>query len=214
MSEPQHASSTDEQQNKSIDKLTRRIDVLSLGQLLLGVAAFMVSGAALWASFTQADATRQMQYSSALPVIQLDFSMEPLDKKTYNGRISVANVGVGVARIKSWSVEANGESLSPGTFEASLPPVAVVTNFGGASMENRSLAPGSAINAFTFQLSAESVSPMIQAFGAQETRIEMNICYCSVFDQCWTARQKVGQENSSAEPVKTCTTAAETSAPE
>jgi hypothetical protein len=59
-------------QSEDVAALARRFERQATAQLLLGVAAIIISAAALWTSYVQADASRKTQEASALPAIQLD----------------------------------------------------------------------------------------------------------------------------------------------
>ncbi len=189
----------------------RRIDGLVVGQTLLGIAALLISGAALWTSFVQADATQKMQEASVLPAIQLDFTIDVADGVT-NGAVRVENVGVGPATMRRWALTVNEQPMSVAALESALPEGMTVTGFSQSSMQNRLLAPGASFTPMETFLSGDSdaskeaflgagsggSNALVEAIVSRDLRIVMELCYCSVFDRCWTATQEVGKMNSQA----------------
>ncbi len=208
---PTSATPSPEDSSRAVRIATdRRIDGLVIGQTLLGIAALLISGAALWTSFVQADATQKMQEASVLPAIQLDFTIDVADGVT-NGAVRVENVGVGPATMRRWALTVNEQPMSVAALTSALPDRLTVSGFAQSSMQNRLLAPGASFTPVEVFLNGSDSSkeaflgvgsggsnPLIEAIVSRDLRIVMELCYCSVFDRCWTATQEVGRMNTRA----------------
>jgi hypothetical protein len=106
----------------------------------------------------------------------------------------------------------NGEPVDEQTLISALPAAVEASDYSFSAMQNRMLAPGALISAASFYLPArrETVGALVSGLRAQSPRIEMEVCYCSVFDQCWTTIQIVGQQNRAPERDDRCEVRLET----
>ncbi|MEL7487357.1 MAG: hypothetical protein AAGJ87_09110 [Pseudomonadota bacterium] len=154
-------------------------------------AAIVVSVAALFVAWDQAQIMRRQQHAAFWPVVNLQASLSSTDA-SHDFTIVLANDGVGPARVQSSALTLAGVDVRDWpSFEAGLPAplrgradVNLGTSVGV-------LAPGEEDVLFEI---AWPWGPETDAAFTELKRIVFNpvvsdsdfeICYCSVFDRCW-----------------------------
>lgn len=179
------------------DRIALRISVI---QTVLAVTGFVVGAIALYAALNEADAVRKQLQASVWPFVKLqDVNYDAPGDKRFE--IMVGNRGIGPARIKTVSVTIDGEPQT--NWRDMIRPLADGAGFGTTNflVEGTVLAPAEDIT--MIGLSAEFSSPeLVDAFRelVGSGRVNMEICYCSVFDECWNLNAREGDTN----PVKQC----------
>jgi hypothetical protein len=170
----------------SADRLARLERLLSLA---VGAAAVV---AALGALYQTALARRQMR-AAAWPYLGQGNSLS--GRQTYAR--TVGSQGVGPARVRHVRVEVDGRAVP--TWDAAVlaltgaPPAGYDFSWIGAG---RVLAPGTMDT-----LLALPAGPQAVAFArAAARRLNVSICYCSVYDECWVAEDR----RADPRPVASC----------
>lgn len=174
-----------------VERIARALPRIATAQFLLGLPAFALTLVIAYATYVQAQATREMQYASAHPIIQLDFIVDPAGLAI----VRVGNVGVGPAVIRHWRAQIEETPITAASIRAGFPEVGEDFAYAFSSMQNRNLSPGSHVDALTFDIPAGELLSLADRLRAGDPQIRLQACYCSVFDQCWTVVQVVAQDN-------------------
>lgn len=197
---------TEEQQSKNFEALSRpfkkRVDI----GLVTGVSAVIVSIMALFVSRAQMMSYQRTQKAAVMPVIDIDMGyMVDGEGKDYF-EISLNNAGSGVAYIQRVKVTQNGEPFEDyAAFEDAI-----------MTRRMRSWAKLTARPASGYLRSGERIVPRRYFMGAARTDlpaylrgewgapvdgVDVTICYCSVFEDCWT---KAFLDRKRPQPVESC----------
>ena len=165
------------------------------GAPLLAIVAIVLSLAALGVSVFEVSTIRDEQRIQAWPYVSLTEHYGP-----EGFRIDVTNKGIGPARVRDVIVRFDGEVYdnldelilnAVGEENAFSYDLYSVTNpaFSVMSPEER------------IRLFAVPWEPRTRLLVEQwEGRVEVNLCYCSVYDECWVSRLTTREP----EPVGTC----------
>jgi hypothetical protein len=155
-------------------------------QALTAIGAMVVGVAALYVAWDQARVMRAQQHGAVVPALQIDPYVSSPDGSFTMG-IRVNNNGVGPAFVESVEVLRDGE------VQASLDPLVTgmpsnLTDRSWSSMNGRVIAPGEEVTALRLSWAPGSVSgEQANALLENWDHWDLRICYCSVFDRCWTA---------------------------
>ncbi len=175
------------------DRIALRI---SVAQTALAVVGFLVGLIALYAALNEADAVRKQQQASVWPYLDLAVSNNNVIDNEFT-TIAVANKGIGPARIRSVEVQFDDAPVSDwwallGAVGGGDGASILISN---ADINGKVLSAGDEVEMMRLDKTALPVkggeardySEVLASLrGAiSEGRIRMNICYCSVFDDCW-----------------------------
>ncbi len=141
---------------------------------LTAIAAGFVSLMALAVSIYEAYLNREQQRISVLPLVDAWTS--------YNGEsygINIANKGTGPARVKSISLSRKDQLYQtwPQLYEPVMGQNAYV--YSQSMLSGDIMAQGESISLLSY-----SRSEFAQQAHAVESEIDMQLCYCSIFDEC------------------------------
>ncbi|MBZ6377181.1 hypothetical protein B5C34_06210 [Pacificimonas flava] len=172
-------------------------------EMLMAIAAFVTSIAAVWVAWEQSRLMRVQQHASMRPILTTAAGMNA-GQLTFH----VANVGVGPALVRSAELAFGSEGTADWTaYRQKLFPeldegVIAVVNVD--AIEGRPIAAGESFSALTLQVREEARTPEVfrqffSRFRSAEEWPNLRICYCSVFDRCWTT-----EVSGEAAPVKEC----------
>lgn len=167
-------------------------------QTMLAVTGFFVAIVALYAALNEADAVRKQQQASVLPVIQL-FNSFDRSEDTMFFTWQMINDGIGPGRIKAMRVTVDGEPVV--RLSEMLTKTVGPGDYGDvpiSSISGRMIRPGQSVIFFDLTGYREDV---LRTFLANWQRVNIEYCYCSVFDQCWTPSERF---NEGPQPVKQC----------
>jgi hypothetical protein len=189
--------------------------------MTLALAAFVTSLVSIWLAIQHGHDMSRLVQANSLPYLQLYTSDLENDLKTQAFRFTVENQGVGPARIAEVTVTVNGRPVNdlnalldaccaPGLLKAAA---AGKTSFGGidndsvitSTLRDRMIRPGQSIDAIDWRVTLANAAA-VQSFrrGVGRGSIKGSICYCSVFDECWTR----GFGDRKPQPVASCPVAA------
>ena len=125
----------------------------------------------------------------------------------YTYKISLTNSGPGIAYVQNVRALINDKPIIDSKkFRDALMNGRL---FGYAKFEEQSaagyLSPGESVTPWSFSWSQSSRSE-IEAylrgeFGQPLDGVDLEICYCSVFDDCWSAR---ASDTNKPKPIKSC----------
>ena len=187
---------------------------ISVAQTVLAVVGFLVGLIALYAALNEADAVRKQQQASVWPYVDFSISNSNLQNDQFT-EVAISNKGIGPARIKTvnvlldgaptanwWDLVGKTAGLGEGDIALSNTDAAGRVMASGESLMlvrvDRNAIPDDEAGAL------EVRDRFRQALG--QDRISMTVCYCSVFDDCWTVDMAVVGE---ASAVRACGQSAE-----
>ncbi len=175
-------------------KLFARIAIL---QTVLAVIAVFISVVALYAALTEADSVRKQQAASVWPYVAVYYTINlPSNEGRPFLQVGLSNDGIGPARIEGARITLDGTAydtwadlfgrLAPDTF----------SKYRTSAFSRRVIPAGQSV-VFLNMADPDEITALAGAFD----RLDARICYCSVFDDCWTASL---QDRSRPEPVARC----------
>ena len=167
-------------------------------QTLTGVGAMLVGVAALFVAWDQARVMRAQQHGSVVPVLQVDGFIQSRAERRDLG-LRIVNNGVGPSMIQSVSLLRSGEVVTDFDQLISFMPDGFDRSW--SSVNGRALAPGGEVEPATFtwargQLDEDELGALLDEWSYWT----VEVCYCSVFDRCWTTTS----DNEMRLPVDTC----------
>lgn len=188
-----------------MDRILRYLPLLTVGQLVIGAPAFIISVVVAYATSVQADATRKMTEASVWPRLQIvrsfnsggarrpDGSVD-FDEAKFITSIIVHNAGIGPAVVKHVRVSVDGVAyrdwfgLAEQVFD-----IRVISN---ANLAAQVVPASETVQWLT--LDGKGALALRDAY--DEGRLQAQVCYCSVFDSCWLLRSQQAE----VEPVSAC----------
>lgn len=174
---------------------------IALLQTVLAVAGIVTGAIALYAALTEADAVRKQQEASVWPVLQMAISDYDTETRQPILRVSARNAGIGPARIAAFRVTVDG--VARRNWDE------VFTALAGSN-ENvlKSYFSGRVISAgeevvLAIARGDVAVAALEKTSGGTSS-LRWDVCYCSVFDKCWTSSSGGHSWLHEAVPVEEC----------
>lgn len=196
----------------------RRLD------LVLPVAALFVSFVSILIAWHHSEIMRDLVHQNeriveaeSLPYVDISTSDLEDDRHTPAFRLIVQNQGVGPARIAEVEMTVHGQPVpdfkslidhccAPGLLQTSkrgTKQLSAIRNGDviQSSLRDRMIRPGEAVDIVDWRAN-DANQPVIDLLrsGFASDVVNMSVCYCSVFDECWT-RTDLGHK---PVPVKQC----------
>jgi archaellum component FlaF (FlaF/FlaG flagellin family) len=178
-------------------------------ELVIAVAVVVISLASLFTAVYQAVVTRQTLEATVWPRVEWENSNYDEERRASAITIAIANRGVGPARISRAELLLNGERVP------NVRSLLVGCCIPGASAEEResaigkvfeseelvmftstvdgaALTPGQQRVLVTFERPAEQspALPIWDRLNKARDELDLVVCYCSVFDDCWTTKAR------------------------
>ena len=172
-------------------------------EMLIAICAVLTSAIAVFIAWDQGRVMRAQQHGAVYPVIQIDgFVSTSVD--TASMGIRVSNSGVGPALIEQVRMLRNGEPVASLNLYVDRFPSGY--DLSWTSLIGRAIAPGSNVEPLRVDWSRDDISgDQLDAVAAEWSQLDAEICYCSVFNKCWTAiGREMGLSIARAERVKRC----------
>ncbi|MEM1093992.1 MAG: hypothetical protein AAGJ10_05275 [Bacteroidota bacterium] len=180
-------------------------------QTLIALSAIVLSLCGLFISVYEANLIRQSQQAAVWPYVEVSATLGQ------RVELRVQNVGVGPARIEAASVTKDGEPVADWrTLVGSVGGASADSISGGyaSQISNRVLPAGESETIFRLR-GEESLANRELVRGLRTAlfkgEVDVSVCYCSVYDACWTAslQDLIGvsarnQPASGNQPVATC----------
>lgn len=186
------------------DVLTRseRVFVrIALLQTLLAVIGIVTGSIALYAGLTEADAARKQQEAAVWPLLQMSINDYDIESKEMVFRIVARNAGIGPARISGFRVSVGGKPQSDWnetfTTLAGSHEGVLRSYFSG-----RVISPGEDVE-LVLARGAIARATLEKAY-AGPSRLEWEVCYCSVFEKCWISKSEGQSWLKAATLVEAC----------
>lgn len=141
--------------------------------------------------------------AESLPYLEIYTSDLASDQRTHALRLTVDNEGVGPARIAEVVMMVDGRPVpdfnslvdhccAPGLLQAASHGAKQVRGIRNgevilSKLRDRMVRPGESVDAFEWPETPAN-QPIIDRLksGLLSPRVNLSICYCSVFDDCWT----------------------------
>lgn len=179
-------------------------------QSIIALSALLLSVCGVFIAIYEAALVRRQQRASVWPYVEVSASLtrERIE-------LRVQNTGVGPAQVRAAAVSQDGETrkgwadLIRG---AGVGPLEVDTYY---SLIRGRVLPRDSSPEVIFRLTEEGgvAAPALIALLRREMlegRLDVEVCYCSVFEECWTSslqdvlRRSRGEPASSERAVKSC----------
>jgi hypothetical protein len=184
--------------------LLKRIDI----GLTTGIIAVFVAFMSLLVARSQTRMALESQKASVLPIIDIDLGYENIgDRSNSIFVVRLTNVGAGLAHVQRVVPTQNGE------------PVTDIQTFDNAIMNGRmrgNVGYPETTAASGFLRAGDSVEPRRYRMGAAGSELgaylrgdygipldglDLDVCYCSVFKDCWTVKYL---DRKLPKPVNSC----------
>ena len=151
--------------------------------LVLSLAAVVVSACALGVSLAQTRVMQAQQHAAVWPRLTTALDVD-LDSAALT--LAVRNAGVGPAQVAWAQVTFDGAPVADwpaliGRAEG----VAGAAGARGAGVHNYYSLTGSVLIAGERQMALRLTGPPARSVFGAATRVGVRVCYCSVFDRCW-----------------------------
>lgn len=178
----------------AMDRIARYAPWYALSHLFVTAPAFLISVGVAYFTYVQARATERMQMASVWPRVAYGSSNVSADGKR-RITLSLFNQGVGPARVRAVEVRYGGRAY-PGLRQivsACCTNGPTKVGLGLSTVRGEVIRPGEEL---LFGLLEPGMTPasVYDRFNAERMKLQVRVCYCSVFDDCWTV------EGSTAEP--------------
>lgn len=155
---------------------------MAAAQTVTAVVAVLISCAAMYAAWTQADATRVQLEAQTWPRIVSYVNMNADAGRTESFEFVIANHGVGPAEIRAMRIMLDGEPVT--SFQD------IFDRMGEADGAERSysyvagriFAPGESASVLSVRGAGEAAR-LMAVIGVMEAEL----CFCSILDRCWLA---------------------------
>lgn len=161
------------------------------------ITAIVVGVAALYVSWDQGRVMREEVRASVWPALQVDgFASRSEDGLAIGLRIQ--NAGVGPARVERVTMRYE-EVLVP-DLEAMLALMPEDGDLSLQSVAGRIIAAGDTVQPFTLRYDDSRARDSVDVIAELSARWNVEVCYCSVLEQCWVS----GQNRAALTPVADC----------
>lgn len=184
--------------------ILKRIDI----GLMTGLCALAISFVGIMTSRASFKMNQETQKARVLPIIDIDMGYENIgDRSNARFVVRLDNVGAGIAHIQKVTPTKNGEPIATiDAFDAAIMNGRMRSNVGFPSVSPAAgfLAAGNSIEPRVYRMGAagsELGAYLRGDFGVPLDGVDLEVCYCSVFEDCWTVKYL---DRKLPEPVETC----------
>lgn len=161
------------------------------------ITAIIVGVAALYVSWDQGRVMREEVRASVWPALQVDGFASRAEGGLSLG-LRVQNAGVGPARVERISIEHRGDRVPD--LEAMLALMPADGDLSLQTLEGRIIAAGDIVQPFTLHYGDAFAQDAVAVMGRLSAEWSVEVCYCSVLDQCWVS----GQDRAAPVEVDNC----------
>lgn len=169
---------------------------------LLAFSVIVISLSSMFIALRQSRVMEQQLEASVWPYVEFDNSNYDGQRKEQAISLSIGNVGVGPARIVALAMRYENTPVTgwKSLFDACCnPEQRPVSNILSSGAIGRVLPAGGTISLFRLTRSPDDEA-VWSKLNTARFRITGTICYCSVFDSCWTRDLR----SDAAAPVANC----------
>lgn len=178
----------------------------------LALSAFLVSIISLWLAVHHGQTMEKLVASNSYPNIDVDFSNGiGFEQRGYV--LSLQNTGIGPARIQSVTAQFQGKPVTGLRDMLAVccdydPALAKLQYFNIDDVRGALIPAGRGVELFRWPRSGVEgeLAAVFDRFDRHRAELEVTVCYCSVFDECYR-RSSSGREPVSVEacPVEQAT---------
>jgi len=184
-------------------------------ELIIAGAVVAISLASLFTALYQSIVMRRTLEASVWPRVEWENSNYDEERRVHAITFALANHGVGPARIARVEILLKGERvgneaalLSKCCIDGSTPEARSATLQGlterrdlmtfTSTLDGAALTPGQKRILFEFERPADDSAAMAVWDRLNKIRdeLDLTVCYCSVFDECWIARARAYRQAS------------------
>jgi len=192
-------------------------------ELVIAAAVVAISLASLFTAVYQSIVMRQTLEASVWPRVEWENSNYNAERRVNAITFAIANHGVGPATIARVEILHQGKRvgnenalfldccIDGTTPEQRLATLRRLTEQGDlmtytSTLDGAALTPGLERVLFEFERPAEHspALPVWDRLNKIRDELELSVCYCSVFDDCWSTRARAYKQKT--EPVRSCPT--------
>ena len=158
--------------------------------MLAALSAVIIGACALVVAFYEVRIMRADQRASVLPLVELNWSTIRSNRDDSGGsgvvkqiRFNVDNVGIGPAKVVDFRVTVDGRTFKTwGDAMRALLGRDELISYGSSTIMGRTIPAGRSIDMFRL-----TGSELASDISANVDRLNFEACFCSVFNECWTA---------------------------
>jgi hypothetical protein len=161
------------------------------------ITAIIVGIAALYVSWDQGRVMREEVRASVWPALQVDGFASRVGGGMSIG-LRVQNAGVGPARVERVAIRSHDEPVAD--LESMLALMPPDGDLSVQTVEGRIIAAGDVVQPFTLHYDEALAEDAVAMMGALSAQWSVEVCYCSVLDQCWIS----GQDRAAPAEVADC----------
>lgn len=184
--------------------LLKRIDI----GLTTGLIAVTIAFISLLTARSQAKLSLETQKARVLPIIAVDMGYENIgDRSEAAFVVRLNNLGAGLANIQRVVPLQNGEPIADiESFDAAIMNGRMRSNAGYPKVSSAAgyLRAGDSREPGRYRMGAagsELGAYLRGDYGPPLDGLDLDVCYCSVFDDCWTVTHAARK---APKPVKDC----------
>lgn len=182
-------------------------------EFAVAIAALITSVTSIWLSLSQGDEMARLVQAQSWPYLEY-VSSNTGDNGAPVIDLMVRNAGVGPAKVESFSIRYDGKPvkgwaqliatccLPPGTPRDKIDLPALTDNrMISGKLISRVLRASDSLTLLHLP-KTDANTPLWTRLDDARFKLELGICYCSVFDECWTSDlRSTRQERVQACPV-------------
>jgi hypothetical protein len=186
-------------------------------ELVIAGAIVVISLASLFTAVYQSIIMRRTLEASVWPRVEWENSSYDDERRVNAIIFALANRGVGPARIGRVEIVLKGERMANEDAllldccldgktgeERSVTLKRLTEQTFTSTLDGAALTPGQERILFEFERPVDDSLALTVWDRLNETRdeLDLTVCYCSVFDDCWTTRARANKQ--ATEPVRSC----------
>lgn len=187
---------------KPFQTILKRIDI----SLVIGTIAVFISFLAVLAAKSEVEVAQATQKALSLPVVQIDMGYQ-YQTVPYSFKITLTNSGPGIAYVQNVQPligdkpMADYKELQDATMIGRMRGFAKFTESAAAGY----ISSGDSVTPWQFEWGKSGqgdINAYLRGvFGAPMKDVDIEACYCSIFDECWTVRLS---DRRKPKPVESC----------
>jgi hypothetical protein len=163
--------------------------------LLVALSALATSVVSIWLAVTQGDEMGRLVQAQSWPFVGFTSGNSSLDEaskqRVRSLTLSIENLGVGPAKVRSFEVLVDGRAVAD--HNALIRAAAGLdenvdydqSTFYSLPVTGRVLRAGETVSFARWDRTEAVAQPWAALDQARFGRLELRVCYCSVFEECW-----------------------------
>ena len=187
---------------KPFQSILKRIDI----SLVIGIIAVFVSFLSVLAAKKEVEVAQDVQKALSLPLIQIDMGYQ-YQTAPYSFKITLTNSGPGIAYVQNVQPLINGKPVAD--YKKLQEATMIGRMLGSAKLKESAAAgyisAGDSVTPWQFEWGKGGLGDINAylrgAYGAPMKDVDLEACYCSIFNECWTVRLS---DHRKPTPVESC----------